>query len=69
MNVHDKIEGNDMEEKYFVAFWDCEGGGVVECDSLKLAKKQIKEFEEESDDTGCVVQGIIKGSWVEGFRG
>jgi len=50
--------------KYFIAFWDSEGGGVEECDTQEDAEKRSEEMEEEADETGCTIQGIIKGVWI-----
>ena len=53
------------KEVYFIAFWDSEGGGVEECDTLEQAEERIEEMEEEADETGCTVQGVIKGKWIK----
>ena len=53
------------KETYFIAFSDGDGGGVEKCDTLEEAKERIDEMEEEADETGCIVQGIIKGSWIK----
>jgi len=57
-----------MKEKYYVIFADQDGGGSIECENIEEAVTKAKDMEEECNETGFMLQNIVRGVALTEFE-